>query len=438
MESENFSSRLKHAWNVFRAKDQEASNNRFISGYDRFNISNGIGSYFRPDRIRLNPSTERSMVAALYNRIAIDASAIPMKHVKVDSNGRFQEIIRSGLNNCLSIEANKDQTGREFLMDAILSMFDEGCVALVPVDTSVSIINSNSFDILSMRTAKVTEWFPDKVRLEIYNDRTGQKQQIDMPKDKVAIVQNPFYSVMNESNSTLKRLINKLALLDAIDAQSGSSKLDLIIQLPYTIKTESRRKEAEKRKNDIIEQLQDSQYGIAYIDSTEHITQLNRSLENNLMSQIEYLTKTLHNQLGVTPEVMAGTADEKTMLNYYNATIEPILSAISDEMIRKFLTKTARTQGQTIKYIRDPFRLVPVNDLAEIADKFTRNEIMSSNEIRSIVGFKPVEDPRADELRNSNLNPSEYELEEPVYTDEQGYEDPNLIEDEYIEEEEYY
>lgn len=418
MENVGFTSRLKHAWNVFREKEREDASRRFVSGYDWINFNGGIGSGIRPDRIRLSPSTERSMVASLYNRIAIDASAIPMKQVRIDQNGRYLETVKSGLNDCLNIEANIDQTGREFIMDAILSMFDEGCVALVPVDTSVNLVQNNSFDILSLRTGKILEWFPDRVRIEVYNDRSGQKESIIMPKRKVAIIQNPFYSVMNEPNSTLKRLINKLALLDVIDSQSGSSKLDLIIQLPYTIKTESKRKEAEKRKKEITDQLADSQYGIAYIDSTERVTQLNRSLENNLMGQIEFLTKTLHEQLGVTPEVMSGTANEETMINYYNATIEPILSAISDEMNRKFLTKTARTQGHTIKFIRDPFRLVPVKELAEIADKFTRNEILSSNELRSVVGFNPIDDERADELRNKNLNQSIDQIENPLLTEE--------------------
>lgn len=408
MKDQNLSARFKNAWNVFRAKEQE-DDRRYIGGFERMSFG-GIGSSYRPDRTRLTPTTERSMVASLYNRIAIDVSAIPIKHVKIDKNGRYKETIDSGLNECLSAEANIDQTGREFIMDVVLSMFDEGCVAIVPVDTSVNLMDSNSYEILSLRTGKIVEWFPRHVRLEIYNDRVGQKQIINMPKNKIGIIQNPFYSVMNEPNSTLKRLINKLALLDVVDSQSGSSKLDLIIQLPYTIKTETKRKEAEKRKKEITDQLENSQYGIAYIDSTEKVTQLNRSLENNLMSQIEFLTKTLHEQLGVTSEVMAGTANEEAMINYYNATIEPILSAISDELIRKFLTKTARTQGQTIKYIRDPFKLVPAKDIAEIADKFTRNEILSSNEIRSVVGYNPVDDERADELRNKNLNKSNDEI----------------------------
>ena len=408
LEDQNLRARFKNAWNVFRAKEQE-DDRRYIGGFERMSFG-GIGSSYRPDRTRLTPTTERSMVASLYNRIAIDVSAIPIKHVKIDKNGRYKETIDSGLNECLSAEANIDQTGREFIMDVVLSMFDEGCVAIVPVDTSVNLMDSNSYEILSLRTGKIVEWFPRHVRLEIYNDRVGQKQIINMPKNKIGIIQNPFYSVMNEPNSTLKRLINKLALLDVVDSQSGSSKLDLIIQLPYTIKTETKRKEAEKRKKEITDQLENSQYGIAYIDSTEKVTQLNRSLENNLMSQIEFLTKTLHEQLGVTSEVMAGTANEEAMINYYNATIEPILSAISDELIRKFLTKTARTQGQTIKYIRDPFKLVPAKDIAEIADKFTRNEILSSNEIRSVVGYNPVDDERADELRNKNLNKSNDEI----------------------------
>lgn len=411
MEDQSLRSRLMHAWNVFKAKDSELEDRRYVSGYDNswFSVG-GIGSTVRPDRTRLHITTERSMVASLYNRVAIDVSAVPIKHVKIDGNGRYLETIDSGLNECLNMSANTDQTGRELIMDAVLSMFDEGCVAIVPVDTSIDLRKTDSYKILSLRTGKVVEWFPQKVKIELYNEKVGKKQTITMPKDKVAIVQNPFYSVMNESNSTLKRLINKLALLDAIDVQSGSSKLDLIIQLPYTVKSEARKKQAEERRQSITDQLAGSEYGIAYIDSTEHVTQLNRSLENNLMGQIEYLTKLLHDQLGVTQEVMAGTADEKTMLNYYNATIEPILSAITNEMIRKFLTKTARTQGQSIKFVRDPFRLVPVNEIANIADKFTRNEILSSNEVRSVVGYNPVDDARADELRNKNLNQSNEEI----------------------------
>lgn len=415
MEKVSFRNRLSHAWNVFRLKEEDDRTS--------FNttVSYGMSSFSRPDRTRLHLSTERSMVASLYNRIAVDVSAVPIKHARLNQNGRFTETIDSGLNNCLNIEANIDQTGRELIMDCVLSMFDEGCVAVVPTDTSINITKSNTFDIDALRTGRIVQWFPRHVRLEVYNDKIGQKQEITLPKDKVAIIENPFYSVMNEPNSTLKRLIHKLDLLDYIDEQSGQGKLDLIIQLPYTIKTEARREQAEERRKSIEEQLAGSKYGIAYADATEHITQLNRSLDNNLATQVEDLTKTLYNQLGVTQEVFDGTADEQKMLNYYNSTLEPILSAITNEMTRKFLTKTARTQGQSIIFVKDPFRLVPVNNIADIADKFTRNEILSSNELRSIIGVKPVDDERADELRNKNLNMSKQQESgqyQPVLTDD--------------------
>jgi hypothetical protein len=375
-----------------------------------------MSSTIREDRTRLKPSNERSIIASVYTRIATDVAAIPLKHVRVDSNDRYKGTINSGLNTCLSLEANIDQTGREFILDAVLSMFDEGHVALVPIETQDNLLTTSSIDILSMRVGKVTQWFPRYVRVEVYNDNIGKKQEITLPKDKVAIIENPFYSVMNEPNSTLRRLNHKLNLLDVIDDQTSSGKLDLIIQLPYVIKTEQRRQEAEKRRKQIEEQLAGTKYGIAYTDGSERVTQLNRSLENNLMSQIEYLTSMLYSQLGLTKSVFDGTADEATQLNYYNSTIEPILSAFADEMKRKFLTKTARTQGQSILFIRDPFRLVSMDKIADIADKFTRNEILSTNDIRSIIGMQPVDDPRADELRNKNLNASDAQLQNPMYT----------------------
>lgn len=389
-------SRLQHAWNAF------------ISNRDPTNRYQDVGmSYsYRPDRIRLSRGNERSIVTAIYNRVALDVAAINIIHSRIDDNDRFVSEIDSGLNYCLTIEANKDQTGRAFIHDVVVSMFDEGCVAIVPVDTTIDPKVSNSYEINSLRTGQILEWYPDHVRVRVYNDRTGEKEEITVSKQTVAIIENPLYAVINEPNSTMQRLIRKLNLLDAVDEQSSSGKLDLIIQLPYVIKTEARRQQAEKRRKDIEMQLSGSKYGIAYTDGTERITQLNRSVENNLMSQIEYLTSMLYSQLGITQSILDGTADEKTMLNYYDRTIEPIVSAIVDEMKRKFLTKTARSQLQTISFFRDPFKLVPVADLAEIADKFTRNEIMTSNEIRQIIGMKPSSDPNADQLRNKNLNAS--------------------------------
>lgn len=389
-----FGSRLKHAWNAF-------INNKDPTGYHR---DVGIGYSYRPDRPRLTRGNERSIVTAVYNRIALDAAAIDIFHVRLDENGRFLETISSGLNNCLSVEANLDQTGRALVQDEVMSMLDEGCVAIVPVDTTLDPGVTGSYDIQSMRTGKILEWHPQHVKVRLYNERTGQKEDLMLPKKMVAIVENPLYAVMNEPNSTMQRLIRKLNLLDAVDEQSSSGKLDLIIQLPYVVKTDVKRQRAEERRRDIEEQLAGSKYGIAYVDSTERITQLNRSVENNLMSQIEYLTSMLYSQLGITQGILDGSADEKTMLNYYNRTIEPILSAIVDEMKRKFLTKTARSQLQSIEFFRDPFKLVPVSEIAEIADKMTRNEIMSSNEIRQIIGMKPSGDPKADELRNKNLS----------------------------------
>ena len=392
---EPFTSRLQHAWNAFRGNDS-------TTNYSDLGMSYST----RPDRVRLRIGNERSIISSIYNRIAIDVAAIMIQHARIDQNGRFIEAIPSGLNNCLTLEANKDQTGRAFIQDIVMSMFDEGCVAIVPVDTTLDPTISGGYDINSIRTAKILEWFPNHVRVRLYNDRTGLKEDITLPKSTVAIVENPLYSVMNEPNSTLKRLIHKLNLLDAIDEQSSSGKLDLIIQLPYVVKTPARKQQADERRKDIEMQLKGSKYGIAYIDGTEKVTQLNRPAENNLMKQIEYLTSMLYSQLGMTTTIFDGTADEKTMLNYYNRTVEPIISAIADEMKRSFLTKTGRSQGQTIMFFRDPFKLVPVNELADIADKFTRNEILSSNEVRAIIGYKPSSDPGADELRNKNLNPA--------------------------------
>jgi len=389
----SFTSRLKHAWNVFFNKDP--------TDYYK-NI--GTSYTYRPDRPRLTRGNERSMVTSVYNRIGLDASSVSIQHVRLDENNRFLSVIDSGLNSCLTVEANLDQTGRAFIQDIVMSMLDEGSVAIVPVDTTFNPEITGSYDILSMRTGQILEWYPSHVKVRVYNEKTGRKEDIVVPKNTVGIVENPLYAVINEPNSTMQRLIRKLNLLDVVDEQSSSGKLDLIIQLPYVIKTEARRQQAENRRKDIENQLAGSKYGIAYTDGTERITQLNRSVENNLMKQIEYLTSMLYSQLGITQSILDGTADDKTMLNYYNRTIEPILSAIVDEMKRKFLTKTARSQLQSISFFRDPFKLVPVNEISEIADKFTRNEIMTSNEIRQIVGMKPSDDPKADELRNKNLS----------------------------------
>ena len=391
-----FGSRIKHAWNAFLNRDPTSTFNSY-GGY-------ASGSYYRPDRVRLSGGNERSIITSIFNRIALDVAAISINHCRLDEEGRFLEYIDSSLNNCLNLEANIDQTSRAFIQDAIMSMFDEGCVALIPVDTSENPNSTNSYDILTMRTGKIIKWYPSHIRVEVYNDRTGKKEEIELPKSKVAIIENPLYAIMNEPNSTLKRLMRKLVLLDAVDEQTSSGKLDLIIQLPYVVKTEARKQQAEQRRKDIETQLSGSRYGIAYTDGTEKVTQLNRPIENNLMKQIEYLTSMLYSQLGITQAILDGTADEQTMLNYYTRTIEPIISAIVDEMKRKFLTKTARSQKQTIMFFRDPFKLVPVNNLAEIADKFTRNEIMSSNEFRQIVGRKPSSDPKADQLINSNIS----------------------------------
>lgn len=389
-------SRLKRAWNAFSKNRDPTTTN-----YQYHDV--GMGYVYRPDRVRFTRGNERSIVTSVYNRIAMDVAAIAIKHCRVDENGRYKEDMESGLNDCLTVEANIDQTGRSFIQDVVMSMFDEGAVAIVPVDTSYDPTVSNSYDILSMRTGKIVEWYPRHVKVKVYNDRTGKKEDIVLPKKSVAIIENPLYAVINEPNSTMQRLVRKLNILDAIDEQSGSGKLDLIIQLPYVIKSEARQQQAEKRRKDIEDQLK-GPYGIAYTDGTEKITQLNRPVENNLMKQIEYLLNQLYSQIGMTPSVLDGTADEKAMLNYNNRTIEPIVSAIVDAMKRSFLSKTARTQGQTIMFFREPFKLVPVANLADIADKFTRNEIMTSNEFRQIIGMKPSDDPKADELRNSNLN----------------------------------
>lgn len=394
-----FTNRLQHAWNAFM--------NRSPTNY----YHNVGDSYtYRPDRIRLARRNERSIVTSVYNRIALDVSAIDIKHVRLDENNRFKEEVDSGLNNCLTLDANLDQTGRAFMQDVVMSLLDEGSVAIVPTDTTFNPDVTSSYDILTMRVGKIVEWYPNKIMVRVYNEKSGKRQDIIVPKNTVAIIENPLYAVMNEPNSTMQRLIRKLNLLDAIDEQSGSGKLDLIIQLPYTIKSDLRRQQAEQRRKDIEMQLAGSKYGIAYTDATERVTQLNRPVENNLMKQIEYLTSMLYSQLGITQSILDGTADDKTMLNYYNRTIEPIIAAIVDEMKRKFLTKTARSQRQSILFVRNPFNLVPVNDIAEIADKFTRNEIMTSNEIRQIIGMMPSDDPKADKLVNSNIaQPNESE-----------------------------
>ena len=400
--SEPLKNRLQHAWNAFLNRDP-------TSRWDVYGSSSGS----RPDRVRFSAGNERSIVNSMYNRIAIDVASIRLNHVRMDQNGRFLEIIPSSLNEALTVSANIDQTGRAFLQDVVMSLFDEGCVAIVPVDTTINPLVSGSYDVQTLRTAKILEWFPTSVRLQLYNERTGRKEEVTLPKKTVAIVENPLYAVMNEPNSTLKRLINKLNLLDAIDQQSGSGKLDLLIQLPYVIKTAARKEQAEQRRKDIEDQLAGSRYGIAYTDGTEKVTQLNRPTENNLMAQIEYLTSMLYSQLGLTESIFDGTADEKTMLNYHNRTIEPVISAVVDSMHRSFLTKTARSQNQAITFFRDPFKLVPVANLADIADKFTRNEILSSNDMRAVIGYKPSSDPRAEELRNKNLN-AETPTEEPT------------------------
>lgn len=400
--------RFKHAWNAFMNRDPTLYDYEYGSGYS-----------IRPDRVHLRGGNERTIVNSIITRIAIDAASTTIQHVRLDENGRFLEVIDSGLNNCLNVRANIDQTGRSFLQDMVQSMCDEGCVAVVPVDTDVNPAKTDSYEIRSMRVGKIVQWYPNDIRVRLYNDRTGEKQEITVPKRTTAIIENPFYSIMNEPNSTMRRLNRKLSLLDITDEQTASGKLDLIIQLPYLIKSEARKKQANERRKEIEEQLTGSRYGIAYTDGTEHITQLNRSIENNLMNQVDYLTSMLYSQLGLTKGVLEGTASEEELTNYYNRTIEPIVSTIVNEFNTKFLTKTARTQKQTIYYFRDPFRLVPVAKLAEIADKFTRNEIMSSNEFRQIIGMKASGDPRADELRNKNM-PTQDESAMPA---DEGYDE---------------
>lgn len=391
----SFGSRLKHAWNAFLNRDPPRNFGGYEGGYS-----------YRPDRVRLTRGNERTFVTSVYNRISMDCSAITIQHVRLDDNGRFDSVIESGLNNCLNMEANLDQTGRGLMQDIVMSMLDEGVVAVVPVETNFDPSQSDSYKIYSMRVGKVLEWYPEHVRVRLYNDKTGQKEELVLPKKTVALIENPFYAIMNEPNSTMQRLIRKLSLLDVVDEQAGAGKLDLIIQLPYVVKSEARREQANRRRLEIENQLRDSKYGIAWTDGTERVTQLNRSLENNLLKQIEYLTNMFYSQLGITLEIMNGTADEAAMTNYYNRIVEPIVSAITDEMKRKFLTRTARSQGQSILFFRDPFKLAPIGTVAEMADKFTRNEIMSSNEFRQVIGLKPSKNPRADELSNKNLNQS--------------------------------
>lgn len=416
----SFGSRIKHAWNAFFSRDPTEA---YVQNYDV-----GIGSYYKPDRIRLSRGNERSIVTSIFNRISIDVAAIDIKHVKLDDEERYKEEIKSKLDNCLTLEANIDQTNRSFIQDICMSMFDEGVVAVVPIETTANPNKTEGYDIYEMRTGKIIQWYPEHVKVNIYNERTGKREDILCAKKTVAIIENPFYSVINEPNSTMQRLMRKLMLLDVVDEQTGSGKLDLIIQLPYVIKSEQRRAQAEQRRKDIEMQLASSKYGIAYTDGTEHITQLNRAVENNLLKQIEYLTSMLYSQLGLTTSIMDGTADEKTMANYYERTIEPILAAITLEMKRKFLSKTARSQNQSIEFFKDPFKLVPVSQMAEIVDKFTRNEIMSSNEVRTSLGMKPSEDPSADELRNKNLSKPSGGMESEMYPEEE------YVEEEPIEE----
>lgn len=391
----SFGARLRHAWDVFR--NREPTYNY---------INTGPGTTYRPDRNRLTGGNDRSTVTVIFNRIAIDVASINIRHCRMDENGRFKEYINSSLDNCLNLEANLDQSGRAFKQDIVMSMLDEGVVAIVPIDTTLDPTKTTSYDIESMRTGKIVEWYPKHVKVNVYNEKTGLREDIKLPKDMVAIIENPLYAIVNEHNSTMQRLKRKLVLLDSADEATNSGKLDMIIQLPYVIKTDSRKKLAEKRKQDIEDQLK-GPYGIAYVDGTEKVIQLNRPIENNLLKQVEYLTKSLYSQLGITEEILNGTADEQTMLNYNSRIIEPIVSAIVDSMKRTFLTKTARTQSQTLMFFRDPFKLVPVNNIAEIADKFTRNEILTSNEVRGIIGMKPSNDPKADKLINSNLNQPE-------------------------------
>lgn len=400
-----FIDRLQHAWNAFRGRDHPSMKEL------------GSGSYYRPDRrVNVLRGNDKSIVTSVINRISVDVASVNILHARVDSNGNYVDTIKDSLNDCLTLEANIDQTGQAFFIDLASTMLSGGCVAAVPIDTSIDPNISSSYEIQSIRVGLVTQWFPKYVQVNVYNQLTGMREEIVVPKEQVAIIQNPFYDVMNEPNSTLQRLIRKLSLLDSVDEQVSAGKLDMIIQLPYTIRSEARREQAEQRRKDIEMQLRDSKYGIAYTDATEKITQLNRPLENNLLNQIEYLTNQLYSQLGITPEILNGTANEETMLNYFNRTVEPILTAIADEFKRKFLTKTARTQGQSILFIRNPFKLVPLSKIAEIVDKFTANEILTSNEIRGIIGYRPVDGDRANQLINKNINPLEL----------QGAEDPTM------------
>ena len=410
---DTFGSRLKHAWNAFFNKDPTELTYREV----------GVGYSSPPDRIRFTRGNERSIITAVLNRIAMDVASVTIMHVRLDKSGRYSEPIESGLNRCLTLSANTDQIGRAFIQDAAASMLDEGCVALVPIDTSSNPFKG-TFDIETMRTGQITEWFPDYVKIRVYNDRVGVKQDIMMPKTSVAIVENPFYAVMNEGSSTMQRLIRTLNALDSVNGETSAGKLDLIIQLPYVVKSEQRRAEAKRRVKEVEDQLTNSRYGVAYTDGTEKVIQLNRAVENNLIKQVEYLTNVLYSHLGMTQSILDGTADEKTMTNYYNRSIEPIVSAFADEMKRKFLTKTARSQGQSIEFYRDPFKLIPVTEVANIADKFTRNEILSSNEVRQIVGMKPVDDARADELRNKNLNAGDGQEFASVNTEKESPEMP--------------
>lgn len=409
--------RLKKGWNAFR-------NNRDPTfEQTQWNV---YSNYIRPDRVRLTGGNERSIITAIYNRMALDVASIGIKHIRVDENGRYTSEIKSPLSTVLTLDANTDQTARAFWQDATMSMFDEGVVALVPVDVKGDPILSDSFDIYTLRTGKITQWYPAHVKVSVYNEKIGKREEIVLPKRMVGIIENPFYAVMNDSNSVLKRLVRKMNLMDAVDEQAGSGKMDLIIQLPYSAKTPLKKEQAENRRQDIETQLTGSKYGIAYIDGTEHVIQLNRSLENNMLSSIEYLTSMLYSQLGLTPEIMNGSAKEEVMLNYMNRTIEPIIAAFVDEMNRKFLTSTARSQGQRIQYFRDPFRLVPINGIADIADKFTRNEILSPNEIRGIVGFNPSDDPEADRLRNRNINEAKTGEEQIPPENQNGRENPTV------------
>ena len=412
----NIGSRLKHAWNAFLNRDPPGS--RYYGG----------GYSYRPDRMRFSRGSERTIINAIYNRIALDAASITINHVKLDENNRFDSIIDSGLNYCLNIEANADQTGRGLIQDIVMTFLEEGVAAVVPERTNFDPRYSNSYEIYSMRVGVPVEWYPNHVRVRLFNELTGQKEEITFPKKMVALIENPFYAVMNAPNSTMQQLVRKLALLDVVDEQAGSGKLDMIIQLPYVIKSPARREQAEQRRAEIEKQLSGSKYGIAYTDGTERIVQLNRSLENNILKSIEYLTNMVYSQLGVTQEILNGTADEKTMNNYMNRIIEPVVSAIADEFKRKFLTKTARTQGQSIMFFRDPFRLAPVSMIAEMADKFTRNEIMTPNEFRQVIGMKPSKDPKSDQLANRNIASADEGMPmqgEETYADEQGYDYAN-------------